>query len=128
MGAIVQTLVTSFLRFFDFLRFLWGVFVGWIEAVWSASVLVIDAVLAALSQIMIFFLQAVTDVLLFLLGLAFSILPTMPAPVPNSGSLDLTVVNRYLPFAEIAALTGIWVVVFGAIGAYKLAKIVRGGG
>lgn len=127
MAAIVQTIVTSFIRFFDFLRYLWMVFVGWINFAWSSSMAVLDALLAASLEIFLFGIRAVTDVLLFIFTIAVALLPTMP-DVPQVGSLSLGGANRYVPITEVLALAGVWATIFGAIGAYKLAKFVRGAG
>lgn len=127
MQAIVQTILNSWLRFFDFLRFLWNVFVTWINYIWASFMLVLDALLSALASVLVFALQAVTDVLLFIIGLALAILPNMPEKM-SIGSIDLGGANRYLPISETVALAGVWAVIFGGIGLYKLAKFVRGAG
>lgn len=127
MQAIVVTIVNAFTRFFDFLIYLWKVFVGWIEYIWATTMQLLDVIFSVLVTIFVYGLEAVTSVLLFVFSLALALLPTMPDG-PTVGGLNLGAANRYLPIAEVAALSGVWVAVFGLIGAYKFAKFVRGAG
>lgn len=128
MFAIVQTIFNSFFRFFNLLEWLWAWLAYWVTAVWGAGVHVLQLVINVAAGLLVFVLQVVTDLIMALFALILTITPEMYAGPGIMGGLPLNQVNRYLPFTEVAALSAVWIAIFGGIGAYKLAKFIRGAG
>ena len=110
----------------DFVGYFWSFWLDIFTFLTDFALNVLDFSVNFWLAVFVFLANVLADVLLVPLELGVRLLPNMPEAVDSFSVASQA--NVYLPLVEAAALTAAWGSVFGLIGAYKLAKFVRGGG
>lgn len=104
--------------------------VSLLTTAWGAILLVLDAAVALVVGAVGVVGVVIAQLFGLLLTVALSLIPNMPEADHSgtSGLSALAAANQYVPIAEALAFLPVVGAIAGGIGAYKLAKFIRGGG
>ena len=121
----MQQLINTVWRGLQWLGFNIG---QWLSNLWSGFLEVASFFASWISSFFINLVSLVVEGVFALVLWAVELLPMMPEAPIGGGVSMLVQANRYIALGEILTFTALWATIFGALGLYKLVKLVRGGG